>query len=289
MGTLDPFASGILLVAVGGATRINDYVHRFLPKTYLAVGKLGVWTETGDLTVPIQQHDESEYLASKIASFSPDFIQEQLQNSFTGEYLQAPPIYSAAKFQGKPLHQWKREDGIEIKKEPVSRTIHSIEVVRYSFPFISLRVTVSSGTYIRTLFEDVANCLGTIGSLSALLRAEIGGLRVSNALHSGRWPIRGEEYQPPFYQQFGHRVDQLLPLNKLVLQNSEMVKFRNGNPVIPSADLMVIDSNLDQQQVAGLAWVYSDSQGLQQENCGPIGLGEVESGQKSLRPLINFA
>ena len=114
-GTLDPFASGILLIGVAGAARLNDYVHDHAPKTYLAVGKLGVETPTGDLTVEVTQVDEGRYLKEEIAHFSKDFIESQLQENFLGQYWQAPHKYSAAKFEGKALHEWARE-GVEIKK-----------------------------------------------------------------------------------------------------------------------------------------------------------------------------
>jgi tRNA pseudouridine55 synthase len=289
MGTLDPFAAGILLVAVGGATRVNDYVHRLLPKTYLAIGKLGVWTETGDLTIPVQQVDESAYLLNKIALFTPEFIQQQLQERFLGEYLQTPPIYSATKFQGKPLHEWKRKEGVEIKKEPVKRTIYQLEVVKYRFPYLTLRVTVSSGTYIRTLFEEVANTLGSIGSLLSLVREQIGGVNVKNSIHSGRWPVKGESYTPPYHCQFGQKVDQLLPFNQLNLDNLELVKYRNGNPVSSRSPVIKVDSMIDDNRPTELVWVYpSTDSDMDTANLGPIGLGEIEA-SGSVRPIINFA
>jgi tRNA pseudouridine55 synthase len=186
-GTLDPFACGVLLIGVGGAARLNDLVHAHLPKTYLAVGKIGIETDTGDWEGRILQEDRSRYLNEVIASFDQNFIQETIAKKFLGVYWQAPHTYSATKFQGRPLHEWARE-GVEIKKEPVKRFVHNIEVVRWSFPYLSVRVKVSSGTYVRTLFSDIARELGTIGSLIALQRESIGEISQKFALKMKNWP-----------------------------------------------------------------------------------------------------
>ncbi len=183
-GTLDPFACGVLLVGVNGAARLNDLIHAELPKTYLAVGKLGVQTRTGDWEGELLQSDQSDYSRTVIARFEGSFLQERFAAKFLGDYWQAPPIFSAAKHEGKRLHEWARE-GVEIKKEPVRRLIHRLQVVRYSYPYLSVRVTVSSGTYVRVLFEDLAQELGTIGSLIALRRESIGPLRVEDSQSLG--------------------------------------------------------------------------------------------------------
>ncbi len=179
-GTLDPFASGVLMLGVAGAQRLNEYIHECLPKTYLAVGVLGKETPTGDMTVAFSQEDSSLYLKDVISRFDINFIQETLAKKFTGEYWQAPHKYSAAKYEGKALHEWARA-GIEIKKEKKRREIYNVEVVEYNFPILKIRVTVSSGTYIRTLFSDMAQELGTIGCLQDLIREQVGGCNLDNA------------------------------------------------------------------------------------------------------------
>ena len=121
-GTLDPFASGVLMIGVAGASRLNEFIHEYSPKTYIAVGKLGIETPTGDYTGEIVQRDDSPYLKQEIARLPLAFLQERFEQKFVGDYLQAPHKYSATKFQGKNLHQWARE-GVEIKKEPVMRRI----------------------------------------------------------------------------------------------------------------------------------------------------------------------
>src|SRR5690606_24557557 len=97
------------------------------------------------------------------------FIEEKLREKFLGDYWQAPHKYSASKFEGKALHEWARE-GVEIAKEQVLRHVYDIRVVKYKYPYLSVRVTVSSGTYVRTLFSDFAGYLGTLGALVSLVR-----------------------------------------------------------------------------------------------------------------------
>ena len=101
------------MIGIGGAARLNEYIHELLPKTYLAVGKLGIETPTGDHQSEIIQRDDSVYLKKEIASFSREFIEEKIREKFLGDYMQAPHKYSAAKFMGRNLHVWARE-GVEV-------------------------------------------------------------------------------------------------------------------------------------------------------------------------------
>jgi len=222
-GTLDPFACGVLLIGIGGAARLNDLVHKFLPKTYLAVGRLGRETDTGDWEGKITQVDESRYLSEVIGHFDKAFIQETLRKKFLGTYWQAPHVYSATKFQGKALHQWARE-GVEIKKEPVERFVHSLEVVRWQYPFLSLRVTVSSGTYVRTLFAEAAQELGTIGSLIALQRESIGPVKSTTGLKTGQWPTKGGAD----VTAQGILPEVLLPFHRWTIPEDREKAFLNG-------------------------------------------------------------
>ncbi len=186
-GTLDPFAEGVLMIGTGGAARLNDFIHEFLPKTYLATGKLGEETPTGDPTSEVVQTDNSAFLRREIGSFSREFIDERAKNKFLGTYLQTPHKYSATKFMGKNLHEWARE-GVEVKKEAVERTIHAIEVVNFDFPLLTIRSTVSSGTYIRTLFTELSHDLGTLGHLLTLKRESVGHVHADKALKENEWP-----------------------------------------------------------------------------------------------------
>lgn len=222
-GTLDPFACGVLMIGVGGAARLNDYIHDCLPKTYLAIGKLGEETETGDFTDEVSQKDTSPYLEQTIAKMSPEFIEEKLKERFLGKYMQAPHKYSAAKFQGKKLLEWAKE-GVDIQKEKKQRFIHSLEVVKYEFPYLSIRFTVSSGTYIRTLFSECANYLGTLGALVSLVREAVGPHTSESAIKKKDWP---QDKEWPF-ENYAMNVEKALPLPVVNFEEKESKLLSNG-------------------------------------------------------------
>jgi tRNA pseudouridine55 synthase len=227
-GTLDPFASGVLMLGVAGGAKLNDYIHEYCPKTYLAVGKLGVHTETGDLTSPITLNDESLYFQSTISQFDKHFLQSQFEQKFKGEYWQAPHKYSAAKSQGRPLHEWARM-GVEVVKEEKKRFIHEIEVVKFKFPYLVFRAQVSSGTYIRTLMNDLAHHLGTHGTLVSLTREKVGNVHLKNLLNRKCWPVKGLLNDKVWnYDDFSLDVDEVLNLTHLELNEVESTRYLNG-------------------------------------------------------------
>lgn len=227
-GTLDPFACGVLMVGIGGAARLNELIHADLPKTYLAVGKLGIEKDTGDHEGKTLQEDTSPYLTETIASFDLPFIQKLLSEKFLGTYWQAPHQFSAAKYEGRPLHEWARE-GVTIKKEKVERQVYSLEVVKWKCPYLSVRVCVSSGTYVRTLFSEMAQVLGTLGHLIALQRESVGSIRYQDAIHKKDWVQRGDSVESVF--QKGMSPELVLPYAVCTLQDEDLKPFMNGVPV----------------------------------------------------------
>ena len=269
-GTLDPFASGVLMIGIGGAARLNEYIHDLLPKTYLAVGKLGIETPTGDYESEIIQRDDSVYLKREIAKFSSEFIEERLREKFLGEYWQAPHKYSASKFMGRNMHEWARE-GVEVKKEPVLRHVYDIRVVKYKFPYLSVRVTVSSGTYVRTLFNHMSNELGTIGSLVALVREKIGFATTKNAIKKKDWPL---EREFPVLEK-GIPIDELLPFDRVQLTESQTTAFKCG-AFLKLDQVTITKRNFSEEYV----WMNDDKNQL-------FGLGHREV-PLELRPKIKF-
>ncbi len=269
-GTLDPFASGVLMIGIGGAARLNEYIHDLLPKTYLAVGKLGIETPTGDYESEIIQRDDSVYLKREIAKFSAEFIEERLREKFLGEYWQAPHKYSASKFMGRNMHEWARE-GVEVKKEPVLRHVYDIRVVKYKFPYLSVRVTVSSGTYVRTLFNHMSNELGTIGSLVALVREKIGFATTKNAIKKKDWPL---EREFPVLEK-GIPIDELLPFDRVQLSESQTTAFKCG-AFLKLDQVTITKRNFSDEYV----WMNDDKNQL-------FGLGHREV-PLELRPKIKF-
>lgn len=270
-GTLDPFASGVLMVGIAGAARLNDFIHDLLPKTYLAVGKLGIETPTGDYTSEIVQKDESLYLTREIASFSQEFIQEKLREKFLGDYWQAPHKYSAAKHMGRKLHEWAR-DGVEVKKEAVLRHVYKIEVVKYKFPYLSIRVEVSSGTYVRTLFTDMCNYLGTLGSLISLVRESVGPVTTQTAIQKKHWP--SDKTLP--IMDLASKIEDVLPFTKIKLTPAQTIIFKNGGFLRPQELTVLKESNLSDIYF----WILDENEKL-------LGLGE-KTFPNELKPKINF-
>lgn len=231
-GTLDPFAEGVLMIGVKGAQRLNDYVHEYLPKTYQALGILGTETETGDTTGTIVQKDETDYFFKEIAKLPQSFLEEAFQKKFVGEYLQSPHYFSAAKHEGRPLYEWARE-GIKIKKEPKKREIFSLKVLEVNFPKVLFEVTVSSGTYVRTLFNDMAKLVGTVGTLEKLKRTAVGSVKVQEALLEKNWPKRGESWD---IDKESIYLEEAIPFKKIELNADQVNFFRHGRELDISLD-----------------------------------------------------
>lgn len=269
-GTLDPFACGVLMIGISGAARLNDYVHKYMPKTYLAVGKLGVMTETGDLTVPPTFIDDAPYLQNTIARFSKEFLDDQVKRNFTGDYWQAPHTYSAAKHQGRKLCDWARA-GVEIQKEKKLRHVYNIEVVKYSFPYLSIRATVSSGTYVRTLFHDIAKYLGTYGTLVSLLRESIGDVDYRLALKKNIWPQANDNNWN--IADHALEVDQVFNISKVQLSGRNSTLYGNGNPVTLEED-QLLEKKVDIED--NICWVYDEEHKL-------YGLGELSNHQLKVK------
>ncbi len=185
-GTLDPFAEGLILF--GPNSKLASYVHDFCPKTYLAKGLLGSSTLTHDNTSAIIQEDHSSYFQS-LKNISRQDLEKRFQELFYSSYEQEIPLYSATKYEGKPLYLWVRE-GVAIKKNPVQRKIYSLKIHEFDFPYIEFEVTSSSGTYVRQLFVDMAKDLLTLGHLVGLKRTKIGSIEVQE---KDFWTIPVEE------------------------------------------------------------------------------------------------
>ena len=174
IGTLDPFADGLLVVLLGSSTKIAPFLE-VMDKTYLATLKLGIKTNTGDLTGEvIETSGVPELSKGKICGIFQEFL---------GKNMQIPPLFSALKVNGKQLYKYARQ-GVEIERKPREINIFSLELVNFENDEITFITKVSKGTYIRTLGEDIAHKLGTVGHLTKLTRLEIGPYSLKNAKRS---------------------------------------------------------------------------------------------------------
>lgn len=170
-GTLDPLATGVLVVCVGPATRLIEYVQR-MPKRYLGTFQLGATSPSDDT--------ELETTAIENAPIMEHEAIEAALPSFVGNIQQRPPAYSAIKLQGQKAYELARKgQEVALRARPV--TIHSIDIVQYEYPELVLDISCGSGTYIRSLGRDLAERLGTGAVMSALERTAIGEFRVDEA------------------------------------------------------------------------------------------------------------
>jgi len=172
LGTLDPFAKGLLVLVVGRATRLAPFAAEW-PKTYEGVIRLGVTTDTDDPT-------GSVVATAPWTGITP----AQLANvigSFRGAYQQRPPAYSAVKIEGERAYRRARR-GEAVAPEPRPVEIRELELVEAAVPDLRFRATVSAGTYVRSLARDIGAKLGCGAHLTALRRTAVGPLRLADAV-----------------------------------------------------------------------------------------------------------
>lgn len=169
-GTLDPFASGLLPICLGEATKFSQFLLD-ADKTYLAELKLGVRTTTGD--------PEGEVLETRPVAVSEAAVQAALPR-FIGHILQVPPMYSALKKDGRPLYELARR-GEVVEREARPVVVHAIDIVAWQADVLTLRVRCGKGLYVRTLAEDLGEVLGCGAHLQALRREAVGPFNLAVA------------------------------------------------------------------------------------------------------------
>jgi tRNA pseudouridine55 synthase len=180
-GTLDPFATGLLIIAIGKNATKNINLLSDSNKEYIATGKLGILTDTLDLTGATIEEKQKE--------ISKENLIESI-NSFEGQYNQTPPIYSALKHRGEALYNLARNKNIseeELLKIIKDKTrivfIPNIELIEYSPPTFKIKTTVSKGTYIRSLINDIAKKLDTVAICTELIRTKIGNFALEESVN----------------------------------------------------------------------------------------------------------
>ena len=212
-GTLDPMATGVLPVFVDRATRGVEFFEH-AEKTYEAVLRLGLLTDTEDIT--------GQVLESRPVEVSRQQFLSALEG-FRGEILQVPPMYSALKVNGKKLCDLARK-GKEVERKPRPITIHELTCLSFDGEKAALRVRCSKGTYIRTLCKDIGLALGCGGCMESLRRTAAGGYTIEEAV-----PLETLlESQTP--EQYLRPVDTLfLQYEKVELTPNQEKRCRNGN------------------------------------------------------------
>jgi len=221
-GTLDPFAEGLLLVGTGKAMKLMKLIQEELPKQYQAVGNIGIKTLTGDCDGEVIS--ELDLSCEKLSDIHSHLSTKAA--SLLGEYWQAPPYFSAVKHEGKPLYEYARE-GIFIEKPPVARFIYKLEILenlrRSSSREVIFRSSVSNGTYIRTLWQDILSTFDVTGHLTGLTRDQIGELTLKQSVSPEEFVAHDElvAFSP----------DQVVKLPRIELSTQDAIDLLQGRVV----------------------------------------------------------
>lgn len=228
-GSLDPLATGVLPICLGEATKFSQYLLD-ADKRYSSTYRLGIATDTSDC--------EGQEVSRQSASHIQQGDIEGLLPEFRGEISQVPSVYSAIKYQGKPLYQWVR-DGLEIPAEArKSRdlTIYHYEITGFrggEYPEVDVDVHCSKGTYIRTLAEDLGQRLGVGAHVIRLHRSEVGPFKEASSITLAELENARGEQEPPVLDQYLMPMDtpaEALP--KVEITEDMAAYFRKGNPVM---------------------------------------------------------
>lgn len=213
VGTLDPLATGILLICFNEATKISNFL-LCLDKEYIATMKLGEVTDT---------YDSEGKILSTFTDFRISLMEiKKTINEFIGYIQQTPPLYSAIKIKGKPLYEYARK-GLNIDLNPRKVFINSIDLVKYQPPFLTIKVVCSKGTFIRSLCHDIGQKLGIGAHLTELIRTRIGHFTISNSSKLEELPDKKSSF---------YSIDQaLMHMPEIVLEESFSIRFKNGNPI----------------------------------------------------------
>ncbi len=221
-GSLDPIATGILLVCINEATKIAPLLME-LEKEYLFKAKFGISTDTYDADGNVTKVVENFELKKEEI--------EQILTKYKGEIMQTPPMYSAVKIDGTPLYRLARK-GIEVERKPKKVIIHSIKIEEFNPPFVSFRVVCSKGTYVRALCNDIGEALGIGAHIVELERTRIGNFKIEESIDLEELKkIKEKAISDAFLT-----IDKALYFIPSVIIGDALVrKFLNGNSVkIPS-------------------------------------------------------
>ena len=258
-GTLDPMATGLLPICLGEATKFSSYLLN-ADKTYEALIRLGYKSSTGDM--------EGEIIKQKIDKMPSLAEIRKVICEFIGTSEQLPPMYSALKYQGKPLYSYAR-DGIDIPRPKRAIQIHIIDLLAYEEDQLRLKIKCSKGTYIRTLAEDIGAQLNVGAYLIELRRTNIGNFSIENALNIEKI----EKTKDVERRRLLLLPEELLSTyEKIILNSNEENAIKDGK---------IIEKRPD---IPGLYRLYGDNNKF-------IGLGEIDKNEtlkaKRLKSIKN--
>ena len=175
VGTLDPFAEGVLILALGRYTKLF-FLFDDMPKEYIAVGVFGESRDTDDINGNILKVSDKK----NILSFSE--LENIIKKNFYGNIIQKPPIYSAKRINGQRAYNMAREN-IDFEIKSVNVCVNEIELLEYDYPFFKIKTSVSKGTYIRAIIRDIGEMTGNFAYTKELHRTAIGNFTIDKALN----------------------------------------------------------------------------------------------------------
>jgi tRNA pseudouridine55 synthase len=216
-GTLDPFATGLLIVLLGQGTKLSNYLVAG-DKVYQATMRLGVETDTQDLTGGVVKR-------CSVPEFEPEFI-KKVAHKFVGEIEQVPPLFSAVNYRGKRAYELARK-GIKMDLQKRRVEVHSLEITSIDLPDVTMKVTCSRGTYVRSLAADLGRELGPGAHLKSLRRFCSGPFSVEDALSLKKVEYLSRDRIVP---------ESIIPLHKALpdmretkVEGSMAQRIRNGH------------------------------------------------------------
>ena len=238
-GTLDPAAEGVLPVALGRGTRLVELLTE-KEKTYEAVLRLGVSTDTQDMTGTI--------LSEKPVTVTEEEVRETVA-SFVGEQMQVPPMYSALKVGGKKLYELARE-GKTIERKPRPVVFYEIRILDMDLPLVRISVTCSKGTYIRTLCQDIGEKLSCGACMESLLRTKVSEFCVQDALRLSEIEERVQKAagQTPSEQWNAEMFDFIYAVDSVFLQYKKAVICKEWNKLLYNGNRMKKDMFVSYQK-----------------------------------------
>ncbi|GGD75463.1 tRNA pseudouridine(55) synthase TruB [Lacimicrobium alkaliphilum] len=254
-GALDPLASGMLPICLGEATKFSQFLLN-ADKQYSVTAKLGIRTTTSDA--------DGEVVEQKPVDVSEVQLRQAVQQ-FKGASKQVPSMFSALKYQGKPLYHYARQ-GIEVPREARDINIFSIEVTAFDGEFVDMLVHCSKGTYIRSLVDDLGQILGCGAYVTRLHRSAVADYPAHKMLPLDALNKQAEDLKCKELNDWQQLDNLLLPMETALINvpavtvpAAKLVYFQNGNPVeAPTADL------------TGQVRTYSEDKLF-------LGVGEIES------------
>lgn len=281
VGTLDPSASGVLPLLLGRATRLQDYLLD-LPKSYEFDITFGTETDTLDR--------EGEVVATAPFDHVTKELLLGIMPQFVGDIVQIPPLYSAVKYQGKPLYEYARAgkvDDVPLAELKRTVSISNFEMLAYEDGVGTFCITCSRGTYVRTLVKDVANALGTCGNLTRLVRTQAAGVHIDKA-----WNLDEVEARLPELSELLTPVEQIdLGVSRWRSEKKLWVdRLCAGEQIVIETPLYlsgVEERGLEGQTAAALTG-WAKPLVLLNENGRAFGMGAARRQQETGRVVINM-